>query len=78
VLTDLALMLPKGESARVKAKVISAKRVIAPVAAGQELGTIQFSLDGKVIDERKLVAAKAVPLAGVFGRAIDIIKLLFN
>jgi len=78
VLTDLALMLPKGEYARVKAKVISAKRVIAPISAGQELGTIQFSLDGKVIDERKLVAAKAVPLAGVFGRAIDSIKLIFN
>lgn len=74
---DLYVTLPKGEYKRVKAKVLSKQRLIAPIAAGQEVGTIQFTLDGKVIDQRPLVAAKEVPVAGIFGRLFDSIRLLF-
>jgi D-alanyl-D-alanine carboxypeptidase (penicillin-binding protein 5/6) len=72
---DLYLTLPKGEYARVKVKVSSKQPLIAPINAGQEIGTIQFVLDGKVIDERKLVAARKVEIAGLFGRIWDGIKL---
>jgi D-alanyl-D-alanine carboxypeptidase (penicillin-binding protein 5/6) len=41
------------------------------------VATIQFSLDGKVIDQRKLVAAKEIKQAGIFGRMIDSIRMLF-
>jgi D-alanyl-D-alanine carboxypeptidase (penicillin-binding protein 5/6) len=74
---DLYVTLPKGEYARAKAKLISKQPLIAPIAQGQEIGTIQFIIDGKVIDEQKLVAAKEVKVAGIFGRLWDSFMLLF-
>jgi serine-type D-Ala-D-Ala carboxypeptidase (penicillin-binding protein 5/6) len=74
---DLYVTLPKGEYARAKAKVISKQPLIAPIALGQEIGTIQFVIDGKVIDEQKLVAAKEVKVAGIFGRLWDSFMLFF-
>ncbi|OAM52148.1 peptidase [Methylovorus sp. MM2] len=78
VANDLFVTLPKGEYARVKAKVISKQPLIAPISAGQEVGTIQFTIDDKVVDERKLVAAKKIEIAGIFGRAWDSIKLMLQ
>ena len=75
---DIVITLPKGDYPKIKARIINAKNVLAPIKVGQVLGKIQFSLDGKVVDERQLVAKKAVPLAGIFGRAIDSIKLIFH
>lgn len=78
VAKDLYLSLPKGDYARVKATMTSKQPLIAPIEAGQEVGKITFSLDGKVIDEQTLIAAKNVGPAGFFGRMIDSIKLLVN
>jgi D-alanyl-D-alanine carboxypeptidase (penicillin-binding protein 5/6) len=78
VADDLFITLPKGEYARVKATLTSKQPLIAPITAGQEIGTLQFTLDGKVISERKLVAAEKVEVAGMFGRLWDSIKLLFQ
>jgi len=76
--SDLLITLPKGEYARVKAKVTSKQPLLAPIAKGQEIGLIQFTLDDKVIHERKLVAAKEVVIAGMFGRMWDSIKLMLQ
>jgi len=78
VADDLYITLPKGEYARVRAKMFSKQPLIAPIDAGQEIGTIQFLLDDKVIDQRNLVAAEKVGVAGIFGRMWDSIKLLFQ
>jgi len=78
VADDLYLTLPKGDYAKVKASITSKQPLIAPLSAGQEVGTIQFTLDGKVLEQRKLVTAKAVEVAGIFGRMLDSIKLLFQ
>ena len=75
---DFYLTLPKGDYARVKANMTSQQPLIAPIKAGQEIGKITFTLDGKVINEQKLVTAKAVEAAGFFGRLIDSIKLLIQ
>ncbi|CEN56759.1 D-alanyl-D-alanine carboxypeptidase DacC [Candidatus Methylopumilus turicensis] len=74
---DLYVTLPKGDYARAKAKVISKQPLIAPVAKGQEIGRIQFVIDEKVVDEQKLLAAKEVKVAGIFGRLWDSFMLLF-
>jgi serine-type D-Ala-D-Ala carboxypeptidase (penicillin-binding protein 5/6) len=73
---DFYLTLPKGDYSRVKANMKSKQPLIAPIQAGQEIGQISFSLDDKVINEQKLVAAVAVDEAGFFGRMIDSLKLL--
>lgn len=76
VADDLYLSLPKGDYARVKATMTSKQPLIAPVKAGQAVGKITFTLDGKVINEQNLVASDAIGPAGFFGRVIDSIKLL--
>ena len=75
---DFYLSLPKGDYARVKASMTSKQPLIAPIIAGQTIGKITFSLDGKIINEQALVAAKAVDEAGFFGRIIDSIRLLIQ
>ncbi|PKO25460.1 MAG: peptidase [Betaproteobacteria bacterium HGW-Betaproteobacteria-8] len=77
VAEDLYITLPKGEYGRVKATLTSQQPLIAPINAGQEVGTIEFTLDGKVIDTQKLVASKSVAIAGFFGRLWDTIRLWF-
>ncbi len=78
VAKDLYLSLPKGDYARVKATMTSKQPLIAPVEAGQAVGKITFTLDGKIIDEQPLIAAQKVGPAGFFGRMIDSIKLLLQ
>jgi D-alanyl-D-alanine carboxypeptidase (penicillin-binding protein 5/6) len=75
---DFYLTLPKGDYARVKANMTSQQPLIAPIKAGQEIGKISFSLDGKIINEQKLVAKKAIGEAGFFGRMVDSLKLLIQ
>lgn len=75
---DFYLTLPKGDYARVKANMTSQQPLIAPIKAGQEIGKISFSLDGKIINQQKLVAAKTIDEAGFFGRILDSIRLLIH
>jgi D-alanyl-D-alanine carboxypeptidase (penicillin-binding protein 5/6) len=75
---DLYLTLPKGQYPQLKATVTSKQPLLAPVNAGQAIGTIQFALDGKVIHEETLVSAEKVEVAGLFGRLWDSIKLWFE
>jgi serine-type D-Ala-D-Ala carboxypeptidase (penicillin-binding protein 5/6) len=75
---DLYLALPKGDYARVKASMTSLQPLIAPIKAGQTIGKITFSLDGKTINEQALVAAKSVEEAGFFGRIADSVRLMIQ
>lgn len=78
VTEDLFVTLPKGEYANVKAVMSSVQPLIAPIKKGQVVGSVKFTLNGKTIDERALVAAKTIDGAGILGRAWDSIKLLLQ
>jgi D-alanyl-D-alanine carboxypeptidase (penicillin-binding protein 5/6) len=78
VSNDLYLTLAKGQYANVKALISSTQPLIAPIKKGQIIGNVKFMLNGKVIDQRNLVAAKAIEGAGILGRAWDSIKLLLQ
>jgi D-alanyl-D-alanine carboxypeptidase (penicillin-binding protein 5/6) len=78
VANDLYLTLPKGDYSKVKAVVSSTQPLIAPIKKGQVIGTIKFMRNGKIIDQRPLVAEKTVGAAGILGRAWDSIKLLMQ
>ena len=78
VANDLYLTLPKGEYANVKAVISSTQPLIAPIKKGQVIGTVKFMLNGKMVEQRSIVAAKAVDTAGILGRAWDSIKLLLQ
>jgi D-alanyl-D-alanine carboxypeptidase (penicillin-binding protein 5/6) len=75
---DLMLTVPKGEAGKLRAELVSAQPLLAPVAEGQRVGSLRVTLDGKPLGEYPLVALQAVPMAGIFGRAWDTLRLWFK
>ena len=71
VAAPFSVSLPRGKFDALKANIDLPKHVIAPLAAGQKVGTLKISLDGKVVAEAPLVANVAVAEAGFFGRLWD-------
>ncbi|MBK8525321.1 MAG: D-alanyl-D-alanine carboxypeptidase [Betaproteobacteria bacterium] len=76
--SDFILAVPKGFGPKVKADLVSQQPLIAPIDAGQVVGTMKVSVDGKPYGDYPIVSLEAVPQAGIFGRAIDSVKLWFN
>jgi len=75
---DVYLSLPKGQSERLKAAMESQQPLIAPISAGQKVGVIKLTLDGKQVAEYPLIALENVELANILGRGWDSLRLLFN
>lgn len=69
--------VPRGKSADIKSEAHYTQPLLAPLAKGAKVGTVTFSLDGKVLHEESLLVMSAVPQAGFFGRMIDKIRLIF-
>ncbi|MBX9705424.1 MAG: D-alanyl-D-alanine carboxypeptidase, partial [Gammaproteobacteria bacterium] len=65
VANDLFVTVPKGDYANVKAVMSSTQPLIAPIKKGQVIGNVKFTLNGKTIEERSLVAAKSIDGAGI-------------
>ncbi len=72
---DFFLVLPKGDAAKLRASMETRQPLLAPLAAGQEVGTLKLSLEEKPIGDYPLVALANVPVAGLFGRGIDMLRL---
>jgi D-alanyl-D-alanine carboxypeptidase (penicillin-binding protein 5/6) len=75
---DLYLSLPKGQVEKLKASVESVQPLLAPIAAGERVGTMKLVLDGRPYREMPIVALESVPVAGMLGRGWDSIRLLFK
>ena len=76
--SDLAVTVPKGSADRLKVELVSHSPLVAPIAAGQRVGTLRVSQDGKPVGEYPLLALEAVPVAGFFSRAWDTLMLWFK
>lgn len=76
--SDFYLSLPKGQVDKLKANVESMQPLLAPISAGQRVGTMNVMLDGKPYRELPVVALESVPVAGILGRSWDSIRLLFK
>jgi D-alanyl-D-alanine carboxypeptidase (penicillin-binding protein 5/6) len=72
------LTLPKGHYSRVKATATSRQPLFAPISAGQVVGTIQLTLDDKVVGSYPLLALEDVAVGNIFSRAIDSVRLWFK
>jgi D-alanyl-D-alanine carboxypeptidase (penicillin-binding protein 5/6) len=77
-LDDFTLSLPKGMAEKVKASLASNQPLMAPVQKGQRIATLQLTLDDKPYGEYAVVALETVPVAGLFGRAWDTMRLWFQ
>ncbi|MDO8414466.1 MAG: D-alanyl-D-alanine carboxypeptidase family protein [Gallionellaceae bacterium] len=75
---DLLLTIPKGQMAQLKATMETQQPLFAPISGGQKISVLKLNLNGKPYAEFPLVALDAVPLANVFSRGWDSIRLLFQ
>ena len=75
---DLFLTIPKGMRDQLKATMETRQPIFAPVSGGQQLGVLKLQLDGLPYAEFPLVALESVPLANVFSRGWDSIRLFFQ
>lgn len=68
--------VPKGEGSRMKTTIERTDPLVAPLAAGQRVGTLLVSTaSGARVASLPLVVQEPVELAGLFGRAWDSIRL---
>ena len=74
---DFVLAVPKGFAQKVQADLVSQQPLVAPISAGQTVGTMKVSIDGKHYGDFPVVALETVTQAGIFGRAIDTVRLWF-
>jgi len=75
---DFSIAVPRGYADKVKSEFTPQPRLMAPIEAGQKLGTLKVTIDGKVYGEYPVAALESVPLAGFFGRSVDTVRLWFN
>jgi D-alanyl-D-alanine carboxypeptidase (penicillin-binding protein 5/6) len=74
---ELFVSVPKGQAEKLKATLNTQKPLLAPIAQGQKIGTMKVTLDGREIAEVPVVALEKVDAAGIFGRALDTMRLWF-
>ncbi|TCV98100.1 serine hydrolase [Biostraticola tofi] len=76
VAKNAAVTLPKGQLKNLKATfTLTSPQLEAPLALHQQVGTIDFMLDGKVIEQRPLVVMEAVEKGNFIGNIWDWIVL---
>ena len=75
---DQYLTVGKGAASKVQQNITLQPKLIAPIKAGQIVGSVKLSLEGKPIGELPLKALASVPEAGFFGRLVDSAKLWLN
>ena len=72
---DVMVTVPKAQVSAVKGEIERTEPLVAPIAAGEKVGTLRVRLAASVLAERPVVALEAVEAAGFFGRAWDTIRL---
>jgi len=78
---DFVLSLPKGAAVAkdaIKVQLESRQPLLAPVQAGDRVATLKLTINDKPWGEYTVVALEAVPVAGIFGRTWDALKLYFQ
>jgi D-alanyl-D-alanine carboxypeptidase (penicillin-binding protein 5/6) len=78
---DFVLSLPKGAAVSkdaIKVQLESRQPLLAPVQQGDRIATLKLTVNDKPWGEYPVVALETVPVAGIFGRAWDSIKLYFQ
>ncbi len=77
--TPVNLMIPRGAQDSIKISyALTQATFVAPLAAGTQLGTIDFKLNDKILAQYPLVAAESVAEGGFFSRMWDKIMMVFG
>ncbi len=76
VASALVVSVPQGEGAKLQSTLTRTDPLIAPLTAGQAVGTVKVTTaGGAAVASVPLVALQAVPQAGWFGRTWDSLRL---
>jgi D-alanyl-D-alanine carboxypeptidase (penicillin-binding protein 5/6) len=75
---DIVMTIPRGRAGDVHAEVSLPAVLIAPLAHGSAIGKLTLTLDGKQLGAYDVYPAHDVAQAGIIGRTIDSIRLLFS
>lgn len=75
VAEDMMITIPRGSKKDLTAKIDVNAFIKAPIEAGQELGMLRISLDGKPIAKSPLIAISDAEKGGIFKQLIDFIVL---
>lgn len=75
---DQYVTLPKGQAQQLKLTLEAVEPLVAPITRGQRVGLVKVTLDTRPVVEYPLLALADVPLASLFGRAWDTIRLWFK
>jgi D-alanyl-D-alanine carboxypeptidase (penicillin-binding protein 5/6) len=78
VLPALALSLPRGSRDQVQTVPQITEQAVAPIKAGQKLGTVTITLDGKLLRTEPLVALKDIPEGSLWQRISDSVRMMIN
>ena len=71
-----SITLPKGQLKNLKASyTLNETQLTAPLTKGQVVGTIDFKLNDKTIEQRPLIVMEAVNEGGFFSRMIDFVLM---
>jgi D-alanyl-D-alanine carboxypeptidase (penicillin-binding protein 5/6) len=76
--SDVHLTLPPERFQGLQATADYTQPLVAPLVRGQKVGKIRLTRGGEAISEFALVVLEDVPVAGVFGRGIDAIRLMLR
>jgi D-alanyl-D-alanine carboxypeptidase (penicillin-binding protein 5/6) len=75
---DVTLTYPRGEKKNLAAEITVDNEIKAPITAGQVLGSLEVTIDGKSLISVPLVAEKDIAEAGFLSRIFDWILLFFT
>ncbi|HEY2453957.1 MAG TPA: serine-type D-Ala-D-Ala carboxypeptidase [Scandinavium sp.] len=74
-----SITLPRGQLKNLKASYsLNEPQLTAPLTKGQVVGTIDFKLNDKTIEQRPLIVMEAVNEGGFFNRMVDFVLMKFH
>jgi D-alanyl-D-alanine carboxypeptidase (penicillin-binding protein 5/6) len=74
-----SITIPKGQLKNLKASyTLTQPQLTAPLKKGQVVGTIDFKLNDKTIEQRPLIVMEAVEEGGFFNRMLDFVLMKFH
>jgi D-alanyl-D-alanine carboxypeptidase (penicillin-binding protein 5/6) len=74
----LVVSVPKGDGGKLQSALTRTEPLLAPLAAGQTVGTVKVTLGAATVTSVPLVALQEVPAAGWLGRSWDSLRLQFK
>jgi D-alanyl-D-alanine carboxypeptidase (penicillin-binding protein 5/6) len=77
-LADRYLTVPRGKADKLALTMETKEPLVAPVQRAQPVGVVKVALEGKAMAEFPLIALEEVPVASIFGRAVDTVRLWFT